>query len=91
MGIKGKGDYIFSTGFKIKNSLYQKIQWGDCDSSRYAAFSHYFFGTSALMRWTGSEWIISKLKYYNSTNFVDAKLKVWNGTEWISVSTNLNF
>lgn len=90
MSIKGRGCFPFITGFKIKNSFYQKIQWGDYDPSLYSAMNHYFFGTSVLQRWNGSNWIISKLKRYDSTNFVDAKLKVWDGTNWISVSTNLN-
>ncbi len=87
MSSAGKGDFPFQTSIKISSGLRPNINWGNKDPSIYAALDNFFFGTSALKRWDGSDWVLSRLKVYNGTSFNKAKLKMWNGTDWIFVTT----
>lgn len=87
MAIKGNGDFPVNSFNRMKRTLIKKVQWGDNDSSIFTALNNYFFGTSVLQRWNGSQWVIAELKRYNSTNWVDAKLNVFDGTDWITVTT----
>jgi hypothetical protein len=80
-------------GLRIVNNgqRYQTSLLDDPNPIVRAVLTDWYFGVSSpsqyfciLKRWTGAEWVKSKLMVYNGT-WQAKKLKRWNGSAWKEV------